>query len=409
MFDSKYMDGLHWQTAVLGQYEVSDYGFSWIYLAMKRATFIYSSEFEKYHYPPEHPFNTDRAKRLRGVLNSMGLLSGHDRSEAAPIIAQSVVLEKFHSARYLRALQAAAVGKWDLEALGMGIGTSDCPIFNGMYEYGSLAAGATLVGAELLLADKTDIAFNPSGGQHHAGPEKASGFCYINDVALACTILAEKGKRVLYLDVDVHHGDGVAYGFYDRSDVMTISMHQNPKTLYPGTGFEEEIGTGAGEGYCINIPVPVGTYDEAYMKAFEALVLPLAGAFNPDVMVFELGADGLAGDPLANLRLTNNVYAEIIDHLLKIGKPILATGGGGYNVDNTVRAWALAWSVFCGDDSGDVATHSLGGVMMQTTEWLGGLRDRQITITDTQRSSIMHALNTTTEKLKKLVFPIHKL
>jgi acetoin utilization protein AcuC len=376
---------------------------------MKRAVFIYSSELEKYHYPPEHPFNTDRAKKLRALLHSMGMFDGPGRSEAAPVVAQRGVLEKFHSARYLDALQTAATGKWDLEALEMGIGTSDCPVFKGLYEYSSLATGATVVGAELILSDKTDIAFNPSGGCHHAGPEKASGFCYINDVALACAILAEKGRKVLYLDVDVHHGDGVAYGFYDRPDVMTISIHQNPRTLFPGTGFEEEIGTGAGKGYCVNIPVPVGTYDQAYMKAFEALVLPLAGAFNPDVIVFELGADGLAADPLANLRLTNNVYADIINHLLELGRPILATGGGGYNVENTVRAWALAWSVFCGDDKNDAAIHALGGVMLESTEWMGGLRDRQIPITDSQRSAVLHALDATIDKIKKQVFTIHGL
>ena len=114
---------------------------------------------------------------------------------------------------------------------------------------------------------------------------------------LACAVLAEQGKRVLYLDVDAHHGDGVANAFYDRSDVMTISLHQNPKTLFPGTGFEDEIGAGSGTGYCVNVPLPVGTYDEAYIKVFEAVALPLIPAYNPDVFVFELGADALAGDP----------------------------------------------------------------------------------------------------------------
>jgi acetoin utilization protein AcuC len=376
---------------------------------MKKAVFIYSSELEKYHYPPEHPFNTIRATKLRTIINTMGMLSGSGRSEATPKPTSRIVLKKFHTARYLHSLQTAAIGQWDVDALGMGIGTSDCPIFKGMYKYSVLATGATLVGADLILTDKADIAFNPSGGYHHAGPEKAAGFCYINDVALACTVLAEAGKKVLYLDIDVHHGDGVAYGFYDRPDVMTISMHQNPKTLFPGTGFEEEIGTGPGKGYCVNIPVPVGTYDQAYMKAFESLVLPLAGAFNPDVIVFELGADGLAGDPLANLRLTNNVYADIIKHLMALNKPILATGGGGYNVENTVRAWALAWSIFCGEDEGNDFVHALGGVMLESTEWLGGLRDMRIPVTESQRNTVLPALDATIEKIKKLVFTIHGL
>jgi len=376
---------------------------------MGNAVFIYSSELEKYQYPPEHPFNTIRAQRVLDVIKSMGLLSGPSRSVAAPEPAERIVLKKFHSARYLHALKAASNGKWDIEALNMGIGSQDCPVFKGLYEYATLATGATLLGADLIVQGKADIAFNPSGGYHHAGPEKATGFCYINDVALACIILAEQKKKVLYLDVDVHHGDGVAYAFYDRSDVMTISLHQNPKTLFPGTGFEDEIGEGPGKGYCVNVPLPVGTYDQEYMRAFKVIVLPLIGAFNPDVIVFELGADALAGDPLANLHLTNNVYAEIINHLLSFDKPILATGGGGYNVGNTVRAWALAWSVFCGADSGEDLDHAIGGVLLESTEWQGGFRDRRLAVSKSQRESVVPAIDETIQKIKEMIFPIHGL
>lgn len=375
---------------------------------MRKAAFIYSKELEKYPYPPEHPFNTVRAKRVREIVNSMGLLSGAGRREAAPEPAERVVLKKFHSARYLHVLKEASEGKFNAEALGMGIGTPDCPVFKGLYEGAVLAAGGTLVGAKLILSGEADTAFNPSGGFHHARPERASGFCYINDVALACMVLAEEGKRVLYLDVDVHHGDGVAYAFYDRSDVMTISLHQNPRTLFPGTGFEDEIGKGDGEGYCVNIPLPIGTYDEAYMMAFESLVLPLIGAFKPDVFVFELGADALAGDPLANLCLTNNVYAEVIGHLLSFSKPILAAGGGGYNINNTVRAWALAWSVLCGADS-ENQEHALGGVMLGSTDWQGGLRDRTLAVSNQQREAVTPAIENTVETIKATVFPIHGL
>jgi len=253
------------------------------------------------------------------------------------------------------------------------------------------------------------VAFNPSGGFHHAGPEKASGFCYINDVALACTILAEESKRVLYIDVDVHHGDGVAYGFYDRRDVMTISFHESPGTLFPGTGREDEIGSGQGKGYCVNVPLPVGTYDEMYMRAFEAIALPLITAYNPDVIVFELGADALAGDPLAHLCLTNNVYADVIEHLLSFNKPIVATGGGGYNVSNTVRAWALAWSILTGTGSGSHMDHAVGGVMLESTDWQGGLRDRAFVVSQTQREIVVPVVEATIEAVRANIFPIHKL
>jgi len=375
-------------------------------LTTKNAVFIYSSEFEKYSYPSEHPFNTIRATRVREIVNSMGMLSG---SEVKPKPAERIVLKKFHTARYLHALKTAAAGHLDVEALQMGIGSQDCPIFKGLYDYSVLAVGGTLTAAKMILSGQADIAFNPSGGYHHAGPELATGFCYINDVALACIVLAEQKKRVLYLDIDVHHGDGVANKFYDRSDVMTISFHQNPKTLFPGTGFENEIGTGQGKGYCVNVPLPVGTYDEAYLKAFETIVLPLTRAYNPDVIVFELGADALAGDPLANLHLTNNVYADIINHLMSFNKPIVATGGGGYNVENTVRAWALAWSIFCGADHGEDMSHAMGGVFLESTEWQAGLRDRALAVTEQQRNAVEPAIETVIKKIKKTVFPIHGL
>jgi len=378
-------------------------------LAMTKAAFIYSQELEKFHYPPEHPFNTIRPKKTRDVLNSMGLLSGDGRSEVAPVPADRLTLKKFHSARYLHALKTASQGRWDSEALNMGIGTSDCPVFEGLYEYAVLATGGTLVAANLLLSGSADAAFNPSGGFHHAHPERASGFCYINDVALACHILAEQSKRVLYVDVDVHHGDGVAYAFYGRCDVMTISFHEDPRILFPGTGFEDEIGTGKGKGYCVNVPLPVGTYDQAYMKAFEEIAIPLMAAYKPDVIVFELGADALAGDPLAHLYLTNNVYADIITHLLRLNKPILMTGGGGYNIDNTVRAWALAWTVLCGADSGNADNPPLGGVMLESTDWQGGLRDRALAVSNQQRDAVMPAVEATIEAIKTNIFPIHGL
>jgi len=376
---------------------------------MRRAAFIHSQEIEKYSYPEDSPFRTERAGRTRQVLHTMGLLSGEGIREVPPAPADRRTLKKFHTARYLHALKQAEAGRWDLEALRMGIGTTDCPIFRGMYDYAALATGATLVGAELILSGETDVAFNPSGGYHHAFPEKAAGFCYINDNALACTILAEVGKRVLYLDVDVHCGDGVAYAFYGRSDVMTISLHENPKTLFPGTGFEDEIGEGEGRGFCVNLPLPVGTFDQAYLYAFESIAVPLIRAYNPDVIVFELGVDALAGDPLAHLYLTNNTYVEVIRHLLRFDKPILATGGGGYHVANTVRAWALAWTIFSDQDIAHGMDAGIGGVMLESTDWQGGLRDRELPVTNAQREMVLPALEASVETIKAKVFPIHGL
>lgn len=339
----------------------------------------------------------------------MNLLTSENAKIVSPEPASRVVLKKFHSGRYLQALKNASNNKFDVEALRMGLGTPDCPIFKGMYEYAALACGATLKGVDLIISGEADVAFNPSGGYHHAGPEKASGFCYINDMALGCLLLAEAGKRVLYLDVDVHFGDGVAYAFYDRKDVMTISFHQNPRTLFPGTGFEDEIGKGDGKGYCINVPLPVGTYDQIYLNTFEEIAVPLISKFNPDVIAFELGADALAGDPLANLYVTNNAYVEIINNLLSFNKPILVTGGGGYHIKNTVRAWALGWTVLAGLDVGRDISPGMGGVMLESTDWQGGLRDRELPVTSQQRQIVQSSINETVNFIKENIFPIHGL
>ncbi len=376
---------------------------------MRRAVFIHSEQIEQYRYPDDCPFKTERAGKVHSTLRSMGLLSGEGISVVVPEPADRRELKLFHSARYLHALKQAAASHWEPEALFMGIGTPDCPIFTGMYDYAVLATGGTLIGAKMILDDAADVVFNPSGGYHHAGPEKAAGFCYINDDAIACTILAKAGKRVLYLDVDVHHGDGVAQAFYDRSDVMTISLHENPRTLFPGTGFEDEIGQGEGRGYCVNLPLPVGTYDGAYMHAFNSIALPLIESYDPDVIVVELGGDTLAGDPLAHLHLTNNTHAEVINEVLAFGKPILATGGGGYHVENTVRAWALTWTVFTGVDDDLSLTAAIGGVMMESTDWQGGLRDRQLAITKQQEEAVLPSLQASIESLKAKVFPLHGL
>jgi acetoin utilization protein AcuC len=222
--------------------------------------------------------------------------------------------------------------------------------------------------------------------------------------------LADAGKRVLFLDIDVHHCDGVQAAFYDRKDVMTISLHQDGRTLFPGCGFVDEIGDGEGEGYSVNLPLPPGTYDEIWLKAFREVVLPVIHAYGPDAIVLEAGADTLAGDPLAGLSLTNNVHVEVINALLAFGKPILATGGGGYNVENTVRAWSLVWTALCGEQRDDDMIAGMGGVMLETTEWANGtagLRDRVLIPSEEQRKAVDPVVDQVIADVKNTILPIH--
>ena len=374
----------------------------------RNLAFIHTPDFDNGGYPVDCPFNSKRAGMTRKTVASMGLLGGTERREVLPEKASRDDLEKFHTSEYLDMLIKVEKGEPDVNMLRMGLGTPDCPIFRDMYDYISLACGASLTGANLILSGNADTVFNPSGGFHHAAPAASSGFCYMNDVVLAAMALADAGKRVLFLDIDVHHCDGVQDAFYGRDDVLTLSLHENGKTLFPGTGAESEIGEGQGKGYSVNIPLPVGTYDDAYFKAFSEVALPIMKAYDPDVFILELGMDGLTGDPLAHLHLTNNVYADIIKRVLSFDKPVLATGGGGYNVENTVRGWALAWQVMCGEDSYDDGIGlGMGGVMLENSDWAGGLRDRALISDAGQRSTVDNAIKETISTLQTELFPFY--
>lgn len=379
--------------------------------SLRRKVFVCSPELDVGGYPPDCPFDSTRPGKTRATLAAMRLLTGADRTEVAPERLERVTLERFHVPRYLDILERAGHGAISPEeALEAGLGTTDCPIFKDMYRYLTLACGGAVTGARLVLRGEADIVFSPSGGFHHAHPARAAGFCYLNDVVLAALELTVAAKRVAVLDVDVHHCDGVQEAFYRRSDVLTISMHESGRTLFPGTGFENEIGEGLGLGYSVNLPLPVGTYDGAYLRVFREVVLPLLKRFDPDVILLELGMDGLAGDPLAHLHLTNNVYGEVAQSVVNLGKPVVATGGGGYNVENTVRGWALCWSVMCGDQAAhDEMMLGMGGVMLETTEWLGGLRDRILLSDAGIRERVDQEVDALIRRIRETVFPIHNL
>jgi acetoin utilization protein AcuC len=374
-----------------------------------RLAFIYSPEAEALSYPPDCPFKTQRAGCTRLRLKSFGLLGSENRFEFQPRRASLAELMEFHTAHYLEEMQRAAAGDLTVDGLHMGFGGPDTPVFKDMFDYGAWACGASLAGAELLLQRRADVAFNLLGGFHHAFPERAAGFCYLNDVALACKKLADAGKRVLYLDLDAHHGDGVQPAFYSRKDVMTMSLHESGKTLFPWGGFEDEIGEGDGLGYNVNVPLPAETFDEAYLNAFNSAAMPLAEAFEPEALVLELGMDILAGDPLTHLRMTNNVVVEIVERVMKLDCPVLVAGGGGYHVENTVRGWALAWRTFCGDNDECDFALGMGGVMLASTEWAGGLRDRVLPVSAEQRAAVQPEFSSTLERIFKNIFPLHGL
>lgn len=375
----------------------------------RRLAFIYAPEVEQLRYPEDCPFKTERAGLVRQRLASFGSLGGPNRVEIKPRQAGIDDLRRFHEEAYLEQLRRAAGGDLTVEGLHMGLGGTDTPVFPAMFDYGRWAVGAGSTGADLLLEGKADIAFNLLGGFHHAHAGKAGGFCYLNDVVLACDRLAAAGKRVFCLDVDAHHGDGTQEAFYRRSDVFTASIHESGKTLYPWGGFESEIGTGGGEGFNANLSLPVDCHDAAFLRALDEFALPLLDAFDPDVLVVELGMDTLAGDPLTHLALTNNLCVELAPRLLARGKPLFIIGGGGYHVENTVRAWALAWRAFGGEDEEHDLSLGMGGVFLGSSEWAGGLRDQERPVSPEKRRAVQLSLDESLAQARQNLFPRHGL
>ena len=375
----------------------------------RKTVFIYSPEAESLAYPPDCPFKTERAGLTRQRLRSFGLLGVGNHTERRAQAAGRADLERFHRAGYLDELERAAAGDLTLEGLAMGLGGPDTPVFADMLAYSSWACGAALTAADTLAAGEADVAFNLYGGFHHAMPAKAAGFCYLNDQVLACERLAARGRRVAYLDVDAHHGDGVQHAFYARNDVLTVSLHESGRTLFPWGGYESEIGEGAGRGFNVNVSLPAGAYDEAFLLALDRVAWPVLHAYGPDIMVVELGLDTLAGDPLTHLHLTNNVVVELVERLLEFECPLLIAGGGGYHVEHTVRGLALAWRTVCREGDEEVYRLGLGGVMLGSSEWAGGLRDRALAVTAERRESVMPELCRNLASVTEAVFPIHEL
>jgi acetoin utilization protein AcuC len=218
-------------------------------------------------------------------------------------------------------------------------------VFRGLYDWSKLVAGATLQAASLVDNSEADITFSIAGGLHHAMNAQASGFCYINDIVIAILSLLRHGRRIAYIDIDAHHGDGVQEAFYTTNKVLTISIHETGRMLFPGTGFEGEIGEGEGKGYSVNIPMPPYSDDELFLFAFNEIVPPLMEKFKPDIVVTQLGVDAFASDPLTHLNYTNNGYSEVVKKIKEMSPKWVALGGGGYDIINVAKAWTLAWAI----------------------------------------------------------------
>ena len=310
-----------------------------------RSCLLYSPQFSIYQYGPSHPLKNERLALTFRLMEAYGLLHLEGAEVKEPRWAEEADLVLFHHPEYLQALQVAEAGISFPSAPAYGLGTPDDPIFPGVYSWSLLVTGASLSAAEAVEEGGFDFAFNMAGGLHHAHAGRAAGFCYLNDPAVMIHSLLGRGRRVAYLDLDAHHGDGVQEAFYDTDQVLTISLHESGDTLFPGTGFPYEMGWGKGMGYSVNLPFCPGTDDEIYLWAFEEVVPPLLGSFAPDVLVTQLGIDAHRSDPLSNLSLTLQGFGKAVTRVRGVAGKWIALGGGGYNLSVVPRAWTLVWAI----------------------------------------------------------------
>jgi acetoin utilization protein AcuC len=307
----------------------------------------------RYDFGAGHPFDPVRMRLTMELAHSLGVLSSPDVKVVSPSPATDLELETVHDPEYVAVVRH--VGRALVPAVWFGLGTDDNPVFEGMHEAAALVVGATLAAARSVWTGATTHAVSVSGGHHHAMRANASGFCVYNDLAVAIKWLLEAGaERVAYVDFDVHHGDGVQAAFYDDPRVLTVSLHESPRTLFPGTGTSEETGTGDGVGYAVNVPLPAGTEDAAWLRAIDAVALPLLRAFRPTVLVTQHGCDSHRLDPLAHLALSVDGQRQAqlmmheIAHELCDGRWI-STGGGGYALAQVVpRTWTHLLAVAAG-------------------------------------------------------------
>jgi acetoin utilization protein AcuC len=312
----------------------------------------WSEDLAAYDFGPGHPMAPLRLRLTWALLDALGLLDPGLVDVVAPGVADDATLGLVHSPQLVAAVRAAGEGLPDPER---GLGTPDDPIFPGMHVAAARIAGATLDGARAVWAVPGGRAVSIAGGLHHAMPGRASGFCVYNDVALAIRRLLDLGaRRIAYVDVDAHHGDGVQAAFWSDPRVLTISVHQDGTTLFPGTGFPGEIGGPDARGSAVNVALPPGTGDAGWLRAIDAVASPLVAEFAPDVLVSQHGCDAHRLDPLTDLVVTVDglrAAALLVGGLAErhAGGRWLATGGGGYAVSTVVpRAWAHLVAVAAG-------------------------------------------------------------
>jgi acetoin utilization protein AcuC len=374
-----------------------------------KTALIYSEAYSGFDYGLDHPLRMERLGLTWRLMEAYGLTALPGAKVLAPEPADEEAVGRYHTREYIEVLKAAGSGKSAPGAARHGLGFGDNPIFPGLWEVSSLVSGGSLLATDLIARGEVERAFHFAGGLHHALPDRASGFCYVNDPVLAILRLRARGLRVSYVDIDAHHGDGVQFAFYSDPEVLTISTHERGDYLFPGTGFVSETGEGEGVGYSVNLPLQPFTDDEVYLPAFEAVVPPLLQAFKPDVVVAQLGIDGHLTDPLTHLAFSVQGFIQAVKRILDCSPRLVALGGGGYDLSNVARAWTWAWAAMNGVEPSDEIPESFREEARRFSFRSTSLSDPPAPLPRDARRRAGEYAATQLEAIKRTIFPRHGL
>ena len=374
---------------------------------IRRAAFVYHDALSRHVLRADHPLKAIRLRHTYELLEAYNAFDFDNSALVEPRPATRAEVRSFHEQEYIEAVKSFSRGETTFDPAEFNMSSAgDNPIYEGMYEAAALSTGASLEAAEIVGDMRGDVAFNISGGLHHAASGNASGFCVFNDPVIAINHLLRRGFRVVYVDIDAHHGDGVQNAFYDTDKVMTISLHESGEFLFPGTGNVDETGTGAGRGCSVNLPLYPYTGDDTYIWAFREVVPSLVEAFKPDVLFTQLGIDSYCDDPLAHLLLTTEGFSEAVREFGRWGLPWVATGGGGYDLGAVARCWTLAYGIMAGRDWPDEIP-----VGYQEKYGISQLRDTQVSVAVPENMSreARTFAEQSVKAVKQLIFPVHGL
>ncbi|XP_023947594.2 histone deacetylase 3 [Bicyclus anynana] len=322
-------------------------------MTQHRVAYFYNPDVGNFHYGPGHPMKPHRLSVTHSLVLNYGL---HKKMQIyRPYRATAHDMCRFHSEDYIEFLQNVTpqnIQTYSKDLLHYNVG-DDCPVFEGLFDFCSMYTGASLEGAMKLNNNTCDIAINWSGGLHHAKKFEPSGFCYVNDIVIAILELLKYHPRVLYIDIDVHHGDGVQEAFYLTDRVMTVSFHKYGNFFFPGTGDMYEIGAESGRYFSVNVPLKEGIDDQSYVQVFKPVISNVMEFYRPTAIVLQCGADSLAGDRLGCFSLSTRGHGECVKFVKNLNVPTLVVGGGGYTLRNVARCWTFETSLLVDENISD--------------------------------------------------------